>query len=148
MNRKVYKWDLEDFIKCFDEMGLKSSYKRIEGRNAILVRVANFEEMKCLFGHGRSMWAIAMDRNYWNRYVKDVNRWQFVYLNFDVKKESKDGSAFAFTYDPTKRKFTDAASRRNVSTIGERIESIEYILPYVLDCPIEFITNMKLNTEI
>ena len=141
MKRIVYKWDLEDFINSFNEMGLKSTFEKIKGRNAVLVKVANFEEMKNLFGYGRSMWAIAYDKRYWNQYVEDKNRWQFVYLNFDVKKEGMGGSAFAFTYSPKENMFTDAANRDNASQIS--CESIKYILERILDCPFEIIKNMK-----
>ena len=142
--RIVYKWSKEDFIKAFNEMNLKSSFKEIKGRNAVLVRVADFEEMKCLFGYGRSFWAIAVEERYWERYVSDKNRWQFVYLNFDVKEfmngKFMDGSGFAFTYDPNEDIFTNAASRNDHSITRDN-EKVAYILKFVLDCPLEIIKN-------
>ena len=140
--RIVYEWNKEDFIKAFNEMNLESSFKEIKGRNAVLVRVANFDEMRCLFGLGRSCWAIAIEKRYWESYVSNKNRWQFVYLNFNVK-ECMDGSLFAFTYDPNEDIFINAGSRNN-HPITRDNDKVSYILKFVLDCPLEIIKDMDL----
>ena len=71
-----YKWNFDDFARVFTENNLKSTFMKV-GNNCIVVLVDNFEEMKALFGRGRSKWAIAMEKRYYDEYVSNKGRKQF-----------------------------------------------------------------------
>ena len=129
---ETYKYNLESFANFIRENNFKSTFEKVEDRNAVIVKVDNFKEMVELFGRGRSFWAIADHRgeDYWNRYVAEPNREQYVYVDFDVK-EDLAGSAFAFTFDPETREFTDAATRNNYSLDSHK--HILYILLHIFN---------------
>ena len=127
MNKKSYEFNLEGFSNFLKENNLESTFEKIPNSNAVIVKVANFKEMKMLF-FGKACWAICCEEGYWKSYVSRPNRVQYVYLDFD-KSESLDGSAFAFTYDPKEKTFTDAANRANYNTCSH--EQINYILRYI-----------------
>ena len=142
-----YKWNLDDFKKVFSENSLKSVFAEVEN-NCVVVLVDNFEEMKALFGGGRSQWAIAYEKAHWNNYVLNEGRKQFVYLDFN-KKATSSGSMFAFTYDPKMEKFTDAANTVNhdikqCGSIDYCDKFTRYILMNILSIDIHEI--LKLET--
>lgn len=124
-----YKWNLDDFKKVFSENNLKSTFAEVEN-NCVVVLVDNYEEMKALFGGGRTKWAIACEKVYWDNYVLNEGRKQFVYLDFN-KKATSSGSMFAFTYDPKMEKFTDAANTVNHDICGS-VDYCDKIIRYVL----------------
>ena len=106
--KKSYDFNLESFSNFLKENKLESTFEKVPKNNAVIVKVANFEEMEILF-RGRYIWAICYEKRYWENYVSKPKRVQYVYLDFD-KPESFCGSAFAFTYDPKINEFTDAAN--------------------------------------
>lgn len=124
-----YKWNLEDFKKVFSENNLKSTFAEV-GNNCVVVLADNYEEMKALFGGGRAKWAIVYEKAYWDNYVLNEGRKQFVYLDFN-KKAISSGSMFAFTYDPKMKKFTDAANTVNSAICGS-VDYCDKITRYVL----------------
>ena len=124
-----YEWNLDDFIKVFLENNLKSTFAEV-GNNCVVVLVDNYEEMKALFGGGRTRWAIACEKIYWVNYVLNEGRKQFVYLDFN-KKATSSGSMFAFTYDPKMEKFTDAANTVNHDICGN-VDYCDKITRYIL----------------
>ena len=124
-----YKWNLEDFKKVFSENSLKSTFMEV-GNNCVVVLVDNYEEMKALFGGGRTQWAIVYEKIHWDNYVLNEGRKQFVYLDFN-KKTTSSGSMFAFTYDPKIKKFTDAANTVNHDICGG-VDYCDKITRYIL----------------
>ena len=124
-----YRWNLEDFKKVFSQNSLKSTFAEV-GNNCVVVLVDNYEEMKALFGGGRTRWAIACENIYWDNYVLNEGRKQFVYLDFN-KKATSSGSMFAFTYDPKMEKFTDAANTANHDICGS-VDYCDKITRYIL----------------
>lgn len=124
-----YKWNLEDFEKVFSQNSLKSTFAEV-GNNCVVVLVDNYEEMKALFGGGRTQWAIAYEKVHWDNYVLTDGRKQFVYLDFN-KKATSSGSMLAFTYDPEMEKFTDAANTVNHDICGS-IDYCDKITRYIL----------------
>ena len=128
MENLYYKWNLDDFKKVFSENNLKSMFAEVE-KNCVVVLVDNFEEMKALFC-GRTKWAIAYEKIYWDNYVLNEGRKQFVYLDFN-KKTTSSGSMFAFTYDPKMEKFTDASNTVNHEICGS-VDYCDGITRYIL----------------
>ena len=130
-----YKWNLEAFKKVFSENSLKSTFIEV-GNNCVVVLVNNFEEMKDLFGKGRSKWAIAMEKDYWEDYVSKKGGKQFVYVDFN-KNENSPNNMFAFTYNPLSHRFTDAANTENREVVVGTDKTVRYILECILDVNIK-----------
>ena len=132
MEDLYYKWNRDDFKKVFYENNLKSTFIENDNNNCVIVLVDSFEEMKGLF-NGRSRWPIANEKRYWELYVSNKGRKQYVYADFDKDEKSK-GCLFAFTYDPAADKFTDAATMDDFGVAGtddDRDTTIRYILEHV-----------------
>jgi len=130
---KYYKWNSSDFCKTIIENDFKSVFVKIN-ENAVVVLVDNFEEMLSLFGGGRAMWAICRELRYWNHFISNHKRKQFVYIDFS-KREFCSSSMFAFTYDPLEKKFTDSASIENNELNGNY--EIRFVLEKILGLSIK-----------
>ena len=114
MNKWTGKWDKEDFLNFIrtNNIGVEI-FESNNNENALLVKVFTFEQMKSLFGGGRTMWAIAIERHYWCSYVSDHNRSQYVWLDFS-KDEDNRFSMVAFTVSCEKG-IMEACDMRNCS---------------------------------
>jgi hypothetical protein len=133
MEYKYYKWNSSDFCKTIIENEFKSVFAKIN-KNTVVVLVDNFEEMLSLFGGGRAMWAICRELQYWNHFILNHKRKQFVYIDFS-KREYSSSSMFAFTYDPLEGKFTDSASIENNELNGNY--EIRFVLEKILGLSIK-----------
>ena len=144
-----YKWNLEDFKKVFYENNLKSTLVEKNNSNCAIVLVDNFEEMHALF-HGRCRWAIAYEKRYWDAYVSEKGRKQYVYADFN-KDEKSPGRLFAFTYDPNSFLFTDAATSDNfevqMTYASQRNTVIRYILEHVFSLCLENFIELETPSE-